>query len=107
MKDRKKQAWIERWEQDNSDVREGWIKRSDGKIGYVYLENPDYVIRGDFLPERGVFRRIWVPWYRRYQIYELQYSGDLKTVMKAVERFAREAGELQGLIMDRREAESV
>ena len=107
LTDEKKQKWIKRWEQDNENVREGWIKRSDGWVGYVYLQNTDYVIRGDFLPKKGVYRRIWVPWYRRFQIYDLQYGSDLETVMQAVEAYVREAEKLQPDELEQPNAESI
>lgn len=68
LADERKREWIKRWEHDNENVREGWIKRTDGRLGYVYLRNPDYVIRGDFLLRDGVYRRIWIPCRKSWQI---------------------------------------
>ncbi len=77
------------WNQANQDedgyIRAGWIRRSDGHVGYVNLDNPDCIIRGDFIRIGTLHRRTWVAYHRRARVKAIPPCTSVENVMMELE----------------------
>ena len=77
------------WNQVNQDedgyIRAGWIRRTDGHVGYVNLDNQDFTIRGDFMLIGGVHKRTWVAYHRRNRIRAIPPCSSVENVMMELE----------------------
>lgn len=56
-----------------TSIREKFLSRADGRVGYALEENTDYTIISDFACGYygGPFRRVYMAMYRGRPLYEI------------------------------------
>ena len=77
------------WNQINQDedghIRAGWVRRTDGHVGYVNLNSPNCTIRGDFMRIGNIHKRTWIAFHHRKRIRTIPPCTSVENVMMELE----------------------